>query len=537
MEVFLDPTIWMGLVTLILLEIVLGIDNLVFIAILADKLPEHQRDKARMIGLSLALAMRLVLLASISWLVGLTDPLIKVFNHDFSGRDLILLTGGFFLLFKATSEIHERLEGHGDGHSGSIRRASFWTVVLQIIVLDAVFSLDAVITAVGMSDHLYVMMAAVIIAMGMMMVASKPLTRFVSAHPTIIMLCLGFLLLVGFSLLADGLGYHVPKGYLYAAIGFSILIEGFNQTSTINRRKQALRGGNLRQKTADTVLRILSGKSSGTTGIADDVNALMHQSQNKGGIFSPAERDMIHGVLQLTERQIRSIMTPRHELVWVDLNDPPESIYADIRSSPHSALLASRGQLDEVVGVLRKADLIAVMEPGKTPDIEGILRKPLVVHENLSIMKMLEMFKESPVHMAVIVDEYGSLEGIATLADIMQAIAGDIPDHEDDLIPEIQEQNDNTILMDGMLSIYDIKQKLGIDNLPDDEDFSTLAGFLLYNLGHLPRKGETMSWPGWEFTVMEMDKNRIDKVLARRIPDEDDEDYIPPAKEDSSVAS
>lgn len=521
MEIFLDPTIWMGLVTLILLEIVLGIDNLVFIAILADKLPEHQRDKARMIGLSLALGMRLVLLASISWMVQLTAPLFSVFGHAFSGRDLILLVGGFFLLFKATSEIHGRLEGHGEHSGGVVRHATFWAVVSQIIVLDAVFSLDAVITAVGMSDHLYVMMAAVIIAMIMMMIASKPLTKFVSAHPTIIMLCLGFLLLVGFSLLADGLGYHVPKGYLYAAIGFSILIEAFNQTSSMSRRKRALLGGNLRQKTADAVLRILSG-SSGSTGIADDVSALVHQSQNTGSIFSTAERDMIHGVLQLTERPIRTIMTPRHELAWVDLNDPPESLYADIRSSAHSALLASRGQLDEFVGILRKADLLAIMEPGKAPDIAGVLRKPLVVHENLSIMKTLEMFKQAPVHMAVIVDEYGSLEGIVTLADIVEAIAGDIPDHEDDIIPEMQEQKDNSILMDGMLSIYDIEEKLGIENLSDG-DYSTLAGFLLYNLGHMPRTGETMSWPGWEFTIMEMDKNRIAKVLARRTTDDDDE--------------
>lgn len=522
MEIFLDPTVWMGLLTLILLEIVLGIDNLVFIAILADKLPEKQRDKARMVGLSMALLMRLVLLASISWMVKLTDPIFYVLNHPFSGRDLILLVGGFFLLFKATSEIHERLEGYGDSHGGNVRRAGFWAVVTQIIVLDAVFSLDAVITAVGMSDHLPVMMAAVIIAMTMMMLASKPLTKFVSAHPTIIMLCLGFLLLVGFSLVADGFGFHVPKGYLYAAIGFSILIEAFNQTSTINRRKKAMGGGDLRQKTADTVLRILSGKSDSVSGMADDVNALMHQS-TQGEIFSPAERDMIHGVLQMTERPIRTIMTPRHELIWVDLNDPAESIYNDIRSSSHSALLASRGQLDEIVGVLRKADLIAVMEPGKTPDIESILRKPLVVHENLSVMKTLEMFKAAPVHMAVIVDEYGSLEGIVTLADIVETIAGDIPDHEDDNIPEMKQQDEDTFVMDGMVSIYDVKQKLDLEDLPEG-DFSTLAGFILYNLGRMPRKDEQVKWPGWEFTILKMDKNRIDKVLVRRISEDDEGD-------------
>src|SRR5690606_35216128 len=175
-----DPTAWLGLLTLIVLEIVLGIDNLVFIAILADKLPPHLRDRARLIGLSLAMVMRLGLLASIAWLVTLTQPLIEVFGHAFSGRDLIMLFGGVFLLFKATMELHERLEGRSHQAVNGKGYAAFWPVVAQIIVLDAVFSLDAVITAVGMVEHLPVMMIAVVISMGLMILASKPLTAFVN---------------------------------------------------------------------------------------------------------------------------------------------------------------------------------------------------------------------------------------------------------------------------------------------------------------------------------------------------------------------
>lgn len=241
-----DPTLWAGLLTLILLEIILGIDNLVFIAILADKLPAHQRDKARIIGLSLALVMRLVLLASLSWLITLTAPLFHVWEHPVSGRDLILLLGGLFLLLKATMELHERLEG-ADKHNGNrVAQASFGIVITQIVVLDAVFSLDSVITAVGMVDHLGVMMTAVIIAMIVMLIASKPLTRFVNAHPTLIILCLGFLMMIGFSLVAEGAGFHIPKGYLYAAIGFSIMVEAFNQISQRNRRKWLAHSTDLR---------------------------------------------------------------------------------------------------------------------------------------------------------------------------------------------------------------------------------------------------------------------------------------------------
>ena len=191
MEFLLDPGIWIGLLTLIVLEIVLGIDNLVFIAILADKLPPEQRDKARVIGLSLALLMRLGLLFAISWLVTLTKPLITIFDWTFSGRDLILLLGGLFLLYKAVSELHERMEGHTEVQvTTNVVYASFTAVVAQIVVLDAVFSLDSVITAIGMVDNIYVMMVAMIVAMVVMLVASKPLTRFVNRHPTVIILCL-----------------------------------------------------------------------------------------------------------------------------------------------------------------------------------------------------------------------------------------------------------------------------------------------------------------------------------------------------------
>ena len=258
MEWLTDPTIWVALLTLSVLEIILGIDNLIFIAILADKLPPYRRDRARVIGLSIALLMRLGLLASISWVMSLTAPLFTVFGLEISWRDLILVLGGVFLLIKATIEIHERLEAGPHEHADSVAQAGFWPVVAQIVALDAVFSLDSVITAIGMVDEIYVMMAAVVIAMIVMIVASKPLTKFVNAHPSLIILCLGFLLMVGFVLVADGLGYHIPKGYLYAAIGFSVVIEAFNQLALRNRRKWAASIPR-RQRTADAVLRLLGG--------------------------------------------------------------------------------------------------------------------------------------------------------------------------------------------------------------------------------------------------------------------------------------
>nr|MDT0658373.1 TerC family protein [Micromonospora sp. DSM 115978] len=225
-ELLLQPELWVAFATLLLLEVVLGIDNIVFISILAGRLPEHQQARARTIGLSLALITRLLLLASLSWVIGLTAPLFTAFGQEISGRDLILLLGGLFLLAKATYEIHENLEGHG-GSEG--RKAStFVSVIVQILILDIVFSLDSVITAVGMVDQLFIMVAAVVVAMVIMLVSAGAISNFVNQHPTVKMLALSFLLLIGGSLIAEGLDQHIPKGYVYGPIAFSVFVEFLN---------------------------------------------------------------------------------------------------------------------------------------------------------------------------------------------------------------------------------------------------------------------------------------------------------------------
>lgn len=227
MELLADPQIWIAFFTLLALEIVLGIDNVVFISILAGKLPEHQRAKARTIGLSLALVMRILLLFSLSWVIGLTGTVFSLFGQDFSGRDLILIIGGAFLLVKATLEIHERLEGE-EAHAASAATVSFAGVIVQILLLDAVFSLDSVITAVGMVDELPVMIAAVTVAILLMLVLAGTISRFVDKHPTVKMLALAFLVLIGATLVGEGFDFHTPKGYIYGPIAFAILVEALN---------------------------------------------------------------------------------------------------------------------------------------------------------------------------------------------------------------------------------------------------------------------------------------------------------------------
>ncbi len=227
MELLTNPETWVALATLTLLEIVLGIDNVIFISILVQRLPADVRDQARLIGLGLAMGMRILLLLTISWIIGLTQPLFELAGRAFSIRDLILIGGGLFLLWKATTEIHESLEGE-EAHAPTATSATFRGVLIQIVLLDIVFSLDSVLTAVGMVDEVPIMIAAVIIAVGVMLFASGPLARFVHAHPTVKMLALSFLLLIGVTLIADGLGLHIPKEYIYAAMAFSVFVEALN---------------------------------------------------------------------------------------------------------------------------------------------------------------------------------------------------------------------------------------------------------------------------------------------------------------------
>jgi len=242
-----DPTAWVALVTLVVMEVVLGIDNLIFISILTNKLPPEHRDKARKIGIGLALVMRLGLLGTVAWIVQLTNPVFEVFGHPFSWKDMILIAGGLFLLYKATKEIHHSVDpvDHKEDMVGAgekVAEITFTAAIVQILILDLVFSIDSIITAVGMTPHLPIMIVAVVAAVTVMLLAANPLANFIEKNPTIVMLALGFLLMIGATLIAEGFGVHVPKGYIYAAMAFSALVEILNMISR-NAKKKKKSGG------------------------------------------------------------------------------------------------------------------------------------------------------------------------------------------------------------------------------------------------------------------------------------------------------
>ncbi|MDB1144825.1 MAG: TerC family protein [Alcaligenaceae bacterium] len=515
-----DIHVWIGLVTLIILEIVLGIDNLVFIAILAGKLPKKQRDKAQYLGLSLALVMRVVMLTFISYLIKMTQPLFSVAGWSPSARDLILLVGGFFLLSKATVEMHSRIE-HKQATSKSRVKAKFFAIVIQIVILDAVFSLDSVITAVGMVDELWVMISAVIIAVALMMLASKPLTQFVNTHPTVVVLCLAFLMMIGFSLIAEGFNIHVPKGYLYGAMGFSIFIEVMNQLVMRSfRMVQSSRP--LRERTAEGILKMLGGRTDDDDDDDDDASDHAVQEQ-MAEVFEEEERHMVSGVLKLADRSILSIMTPRNQISWVNIEDDPDVIRREVMKVPHGFLPVCEGSLDKILGVGRSRDIVTDLLLNGEINLNK-LRPTIIVPESIDTLRLIETLKASRGQLVLVSNEFGVIEGLVTPIDVFETIAGEFPDEDE--VPDIIPLSDNTWLVDGLADMQQLTQALELYHLRDEEnDTETLAGYLLGRFERIPVQGESLEYREGtrlvRFEIKQIERRRIAQVLVSMTMEEE----------------
>ncbi|MBY7648974.1 MAG: hypothetical protein C4617_00400 [Candidatus Liberibacter europaeus] len=507
-----DYYVWVGLIALISLELVLGIDNLIFITLLVDKLPLGQRDKAFVFGLTFAMVTRIALLASISYWMGMfQQPLFSLGELEFSGRDIVLIFGGFFLLFKSTIELHERLEGDNyDKKQKFFSPVSWQIIVLQIVVLDVIFSLDSVITAVGMVQDFVVMVLAVVISAVMMMAVSSPIINYISRHPTVVILCLGFLLMIGFSLIIEGLHFDVPKGYLYASIGFSGIIELLNQVARQNRER-LISTSHLRARTADAVLRLLGGKpilqQQGFNANSGVFSLPKHEEQ----VISEQEKDMVQSVLTLADRPAKSIMTPRTEIVWFDINHVDKDLQWKILELGHSRFPIAKGSLDKFIGIVSARDLLRdIIEDGDI-NLERSIRKPLVVHENISVLKLMERLRRSSQTFVMVLDEYGVLEGMITPANILEAIAGDFPD-EDDKKLDVTVGEEGSLTVDGWIDVRHASKLFGVDLVDEDDRYSTLAGFILWKLGHLPQEKEVFIEMNLRFEILQLNGHNIDRV-------------------------
>ncbi|TCP03714.1 TerC family protein [Uruburuella suis] len=512
-----EPTTWIGFATLLVLEVVLGIDNLVFVAILANKVKPAYRDKARITGLTLAIVMRIIMLGFMAHIMTLVHPWFHIGSFAVSGKDLIMLLGGLFLLYKATTELHERLEGHNQFHVADTNKkhAPFWGVVAQILVLDAVFSIDSVITAVAMVDHIVVAMAAVVVAMSVMIWASKPLTEFVDRHPTVVMLCLGFLLMIGFSLIAEAFHFHIPKGYLYAAIGFSILIEVFNQVSQKNSKRNAYISSSWRQRTAENVL--------GMMGIREAVLAKAGSGDDDSH-FEENEKSMIRSVLTLAERPILGVMIPRRDIERLDISQGREEQAAQLQNTPYSRLLVvGKAGVDEPLGYINKKDLLAQLLDGGEMNIQTALRQPLILPDSTTALNAIELFRKNSADYALVVDEFGAILGMVTMKDMLEAIAGEFPEEfEREEAPLIQANTDESLTVDGSLEYVELAQQIALPPHNEDADYHTVAGLIMEELQAIPDVGDHIDFYGWRFEVTEKEGQRIERVRISRAPEPDE---------------
>ena len=512
-----EPTTWIGFATLLVLEVVLGIDNLVFVAILANKVKPAYRDKARITGLTLAIVMRIIMLGFMAHIMTLVHPWFYIGSFAVSGKDLIMLLGGLFLLYKATTELHERLEGHNQFHVADTNKkhAPFWGVVAQILVLDAVFSIDSVITAVAIVDHIVVAMAAVVVAMSVMIWASKPLTEFVDRHPTVVMLCLGFLLMIGFSLIAEAFHFHIPKGYLYAAIGFSILIEVFNQVSQKNSKRNAYISSSWRQRTAENVL--------GMMGIREAVLAKAGSGDDDSH-FEENEKSMIRSVLTLAERPILGVMIPRRDIERLDISQGREEQAAQLQNPPYSrVLVVGKAGVDEPLGYINKKDLLAQLLDGGEMNIQSALRQPLILPDSTTALNAIELFRKNSADYALVVDEFGAILGMVTMKDMLEAIAGEFPEEfEREEAPLIQANTDESLTVDGSLEYVELAQQIALPPHNEDADYHTVAGLIMEELQAIPDVGDHIDFYGWRFEVTEKEGQRIERVRISRTPEPDE---------------
>ncbi|AFP85768.1 membrane protein TerC, possibly involved in tellurium resistance [secondary endosymbiont of Heteropsylla cubana] len=419
MEFFMDPSLWVGLLTLIILEIILSIDNLIFIAILAGKLPKKKRDKARVLGLSLAIIMRIMLLSLVSWVVTLTQPLLSLGDISFSGRELVLLFGGFFLLLKATSELHEHLDKKQFDRNTECGYASFLAVVIQIVIFDAVFSLDAVITAVGMVNKLPIMITAVIIAMTLMLLASRSLTHFVNSHQTVVVLCLSFLLVIGLSLIAEGFGFYIPKGYLYAAMGFSIIIEIFNQIARRNLIKNQS-DKPMCKCYSKAIIQLMSSRVHYETRLDKIMKTLKKESLTK------EELQMVIGVLSLESKTLQSLMTPRNEITWLDCQRSIEELRVTVMRTSHNVLPVCNGKLDHLIGVIRAKDLIEKLGDSEQLKAYAIINPAIIVSETSEVVNILKELQNAKNSIIMVCNELSVIQGLITPIDVLEAICNEL---------------------------------------------------------------------------------------------------------------
>ncbi|NIH41112.1 MAG: hypothetical protein G8D27_00985 [Buchnera aphidicola (Periphyllus aceris)] len=508
MGFILNPSAWTGLVVLIIIEIVLGIDNLIFLTILVKKLSPKQRKKARIIGLTLSFFIRIFFLSIISWSTSLTYPFYSNQYITLSIREIIFLIGGVFLSFVALLELNDKLCNKSSKKKKNKCYSNFWIIIFQIITLDAIFSLDSIITAVGIVNNILIMTLAVLIAMCFMLFILKSLKKFINKYQAIVILCLGFLLMIGLSLILEVLGLYIPKTYLYSAIGFSIFVELFNQISKYNFLIYQY-GRPIRTRVLETFLKIIKKEKQKNKHIKNTVQDKKYTSKEYSNL-KKEEKYMIYSLLNLAIRPIKSIMTPRAEISWINIKKSSHEIKNKLIDTPHSLFPICQGELDKVIGVVRAKELLSIIEKKKDILTFVLQHKPIIVFETLSPISLLKILKKSKGNIVIIINKFHIVQGLITPLDFLKAIAGDFPDADE--TPDIIKEK-NGWLVKGNTNLHSIQQFLNIKNLIKEKTIhASIAGLLIEKTGEIPSQGDIINISSFSFKIIKVNNYAIDLI-------------------------
>jgi len=515
MEGLLNPAIWLGFFALVVIELVLAVGHVAHAVKLSESLAPQARLRAQALGLLSALLIRLVLLIGLVWLAQFNTPFMNVGAFGLSLKDIILMVGGFYLLFRATLAIYERTEAAfvSSHEERSPIRPSL--AVLQIALLSIGFTVDMAIVAIGLVESVAVMISAAVFASLLSFLLQARLIRWVSAYPAVTLLCFGFLLVLGFSMVIRGFGVVLAADLLLLVLVFLALVAWFLH-GAYPRAAVAQSRLPIRERTVQAVARLL-GKDD-TPSPAIGLTPSSESTEDRS--FEIQERNMVSGVLTLAERSVHSIMTPRTEISWVNLDDDPETIKMQLEVEPHSYFPVCRGSLDEVVGIGRAKRMVAdILTHGHIR--QKRLREPIIIHDTITISRLLDTLKRAKGQLVLVADEFGTLQGLVTPIDVFEAIAGEFPDEDE--TPDIISDGENRWRMDGATDLHQLEQVLDTNGFVDeDDDYTTLAGYLLNYFGQLPNLGDICEHKRPEaiftFEVVRIEGRRIALVNVAKQP-------------------
>lgn len=507
----MDLAAWLGLTILTGLVVLRAVESFVLLNALSVRLPSDTRDRVRRSSVLWFLAASALFAVLAQWVMRFDTPLLSVGLFHLSLKDLMYLVGGFYLLAQATSDLMDYGQGKSVA-SGDSRVYKSWTYVsVQALVVVSFLSLEVVALGLVVSNDIVVWLAAYVIGAAAVWFGLQPMARFVSIHRTALVLAAGFVLMSGFALLAKPtVGFEVAP-YLYVAIVFSGLVAVLWYLA---QRKALVPQVSARERLVETVLRMFGQRLSEQDG--EDLGERAEQDQTLP--LGIEQRNMMSGVLTLSERSVNSIMTPRTEVSWIDIDDEPQRIREQIEQAPHSFFPVCRGNLDNIIGIGRAKRMIAdLLTHGRIQ--QNRLREPIIVHDTIDIMRLIGTLKNSRGQLVLVADEFGAIEGLVTPIDVFEAIAGEFPDEDE--APDIVPDGENRWRVDGAADLHILEQELEIDGLVnEDEEYSTLAGYLLNHFGRLPNVGEGFTYETGAcvitFKVVRLERRRIAMVHVEK---------------------